>query len=40
MQLAPQPAAAPAGEHTLDSLIDQLRTVLSQSLDVHRELLA
>lgn len=40
MHLAPPPPAAPAGEHTLESLIDGLRTVLRQSLAVHQGLLA
>ena len=40
MQLAQQPATASVGEHTLESLVDELRSILQESLVVHQELLA
>ena len=38
MEMVPQPPAAPADEHTLESLVDDLRDVLRQSLAIHRQL--
>lgn len=40
MQMAPQPAAAPAVKDSLQPLVEELRTSLQQVISVHQDLLA